>query len=153
MTVVVSGMACLPASARRGALYGKAVRLAFATSKAFARRRGEINVVFLKRGPMRRMNRHYLGHDYDTDVITFGHDVSPMIEGDEMPIGDIFISAWMTRRQARDLGHSALVEATTLAAHGALHLLGHDDHRPAAKARMFKVQDRIVSSLLGKGLA
>jgi rRNA maturation RNase YbeY len=147
LKIAVAGMASLPSSARRGALYQKAVRLAFATSKkAIA---GEVNVVFLGRAEMLRMNRHYLGHDYDTDVITFEHEPVPGLKGAETPLGDIFISSWMTRRQAKELGHPVLVEAATLAVHGALHLLGHDDHRPAAKARMFKVQDRVVASLRG----
>jgi len=143
-------MASLPASARRGALYQKAVRLAFATSKKGAARRGEINVVFLGRAAMLRMNRHYLGHDYDTDVIAFSHESPHAIIGDDLsetPLGDIFISAWMARRQARELKHPLAIEAATLAVHGALHLIGHDDHRPAAKARMFKVQNRLVASL------
>ncbi|MBI2384447.1 MAG: rRNA maturation RNase YbeY [Elusimicrobia bacterium] len=140
-------MASLPASARRAALYQRAVREAFASSKKTAGRRGEVNVVFLGRAAMLRMNRHYLAHDYDTDVIAFSHEVPPEVVGDDRPLGDIFISSWMTRRQAKALGHSPAAEAATLAVHGALHLTGHDDHRPAAKARMFKVQDRIVASL------
>lgn len=147
MKIIVSGMASLPAAARRGALYQKAVRLAFATSRKSARLRGELNVVFLERAAMRRMNRHYLGHDYDTDVITFEHEPVPGLTGDETPIGDIFISSWMTRTQAKEIGHSVATEAATLAAHGALHLLGHDDHRPAGRTRMFKLQDRIVAAL------
>lgn len=148
LTIIVAGMACLPPAARRAALYKKAVLLAFASSKKPAAR-GEINVVFLKRDAMLRMNRHYLGHDYDTDVIAFPHEAPPEIDGGERPIGDIFISSWMARRQAKALGHTAALEAATLAAHGALHLLGHDDHSAAAKARMFKVQDRIVAALRG----
>lgn len=147
LKVIVSGMASLPEAARRGALYRKAVALAFATSKKAAKARGEINVVFLDRAAMLRMNRHYLGHDYDTDVISFAHENPDSIIGDDLPLGDIFISSWMTRRQAKELGHSVALEAATLAAHGALHLLGHDDHGPAAKARMFKIQDRIVAAL------
>ena len=149
LKVIVSGMASLPRAARQESLYKKAVRLAFGTSRKTSLLRGEINVVFLGRATMLRMNRHYLGHDYDTDVITFAHDVPQAIADEDRPIGDIFISAWMTRRQARELGHPVAIEAATLAAHGALHILGHDDHRPAAKARMFKVQDKIVASLHG----
>jgi probable rRNA maturation factor len=145
LTVDVAGMASLPASARRAPLYREAVRLAFGGSK----RTGEVSVVFLGRAAMLRMNRHYLGHDYDTDVISFEHEPVPGLSGAENPIGDIFISSWMVRRQARALGHSIAIEAATLVAHGALHLNGHDDHRPAAKARMFKVQDKIVASLRG----
>ena len=147
MRVIIAGMASLPESARRAALYQKAVRLAFGTSKKTAALEGEVNIVFLGRAAMLRMNRHYLGHDYDTDVIAFKHETVPGITGTEIPIGDIFISSWMTRRQAKALGHAVAVEAATLAVHGSLHLLGHDDHRPTAKARMFKVQDRIVASL------
>ena len=147
MKIIVAGMASLPEKARRAALYQKAVRLAFGTSKKMAGVRGEVTVVFLGRAAMLRMNRHYLGHDYDTDVMAFPHDAPRELAGDDCPLGDIFISAWMARRQAKELGHTVALEAATLAAHGALHLLGHDDHRPAAKARMFKVQDRIVSSL------
>ena len=99
---------------------------------------------------MLRMNRHYLGHDYDTDVIAFKHEAVSGIDRAEAPIGDIFISSWMARRQARALGHCVAVEAATLAVHGSLHLLGHDDHRPAAKARMIKIQDRIVAELRKK---
>lgn len=149
MKIIVAGMASLPAKARRAALYQKAVRLAFASSKKMAGIRGEVNVVFLGRSAMLRMNRHYLGHDYDTDVIAFKHEAVPGIKVSETPIGDIFISSWMTRRQARALGHSPAIEAATLAVHGSLHLLGHDDHRPAAKSRMFKVQDGIVAALRG----
>ena len=147
LTVIIAGMASLPAPARRAALYRKAVRLALGASKKTAGRSGEVNVVFLGRAEMLRMNRHYLGHDYDTDVISFAHEPVPGLTGAEAPVGDIFISSWMTRRQAKALGHSPAAEAATLAVHGALHLSGHDDSRPAAKARMFKVQDRIVASL------
>ncbi len=145
MTVVVAGMASLPESARRAALYKKAVELAFATSKRAYR--GEVNVIFLGRAEMLRMNRHYLGHDYDTDVITFEHEPVSGALGDENPIGDIIISSWMTRSQAREIGHSVSEEAATLVAHGALHLLGYDDHRKADRKKMFKVQDRVVAAL------
>lgn len=138
-------MASLPAAARRAALYRKAVELAFATSKR--KFRGEVNVIFLGRAEMLRMNRHYLGHDYDTDVITFEHDRTPGVPGDEHPIGDIIVSSWMTRSQAREIGHSIAEEAATLVVHGALHLLGHDDHSERDRKRMFKVQNRVVDSL------
>lgn len=143
--IIVTGMASLPESARRASVYKRAVDKAFATSKR--KFRGEVNVIFLRRAEMLRMNRHYLGHDWDTDVITFEHDRAPGVSGDEHPIGDIIVSSWMTRGQARELGHSALEEAATLVVHGALHLLGHDDYREKDRKRMFAVQNRVVASL------
>lgn len=145
LTVRVDGLSALPRAARRPALVAAAVRRAFALEKS--KRRGEVSVVFVIRAKMRALNRQYLGHDYDTDVITFEHEAAPGAPAAEAPIGDIFISAWMAKRSAAELGHSPLREALTLAAHGALHLLGHDDHAPRAKARMFRRQDQVLAGL------
>ena len=148
LTVHVTGHGVLPISARRADLYRRAVRLAFNDTAKGKRQKGEVNVVFLTRAEMLRMNRHYLGHGYDTDVISFQHDLHPgMKRHKDIPIGDIFISAWMAAKQAKELALSVRQEAATLAIHGALHLLGHDDHAPKAKKRMFKVQDRLVAEL------
>jgi probable rRNA maturation factor len=145
LTVHVSGLSALPRAARKRALIAAAVRAAFALEKS--KRRGDIGIIFVSRAEMRSMNSQYLGHDTDTDVITFEHEPFPGVPASEQPIGDIFISAWMLGRSARELRHSPLHEALTLAAHGALHLLGHDDHSPRAKARMFRRQDEIVAGL------
>lgn len=145
LTVRVSGLASLPRSARKPALIAAAVERAFAVEKG--RRGGEVSVVFVSRTRMRGLNRQYLGHDHDTDVVTFEHEAFPGLPASEAPLGDIFISGWMAARQAKELGHPVLREALTLAAHGALHLLGHDDRDPRAKARMFRVQDRILAAL------
>ena len=145
VTVRVSGLTALPRAARKRALIKAAVRGAFALERS--RRRGEVGVIFISRAEMRSLNRRYLGHTGDTDVITFEHDRFPGVPASEQPIGDIFISGWMAAKSAREFGHSPLHEALTLAAHGALHLLGHDDHAPRAKTRMFRRQDEVLAAL------
>ena len=145
LTVHVSGLDRLPRPARKRALIAAAIRRAFALEGS--RRRGDIGVVFVSRAEMRSLNEQYLGHDTDTDVITFEHEPFPGVPAAEQPIGDIFISAWMAGRSAKELGHSPLRETLTLAAHGALHLLGHDDRSPRAKARMFRRQDEVLEDL------
>ena len=145
LTVRLGGLSALPRSARKPTLISAAVKRAFALEKS--RRAGEVAVIFVSRVEMRNLNRQYLGHDYDTDVVTFEHEGCPGVPLEETPIGDIFISSWMARRQARELGHAVLTEVLTLCAHGALHLLGHEDHSPRKKARMFKVQDRVLAGL------
>lgn len=145
LTVRVSGLSALPAAARKPALIEAAVRAAYARERPKAR--GEVSVVFVTRARLLGINRQFLGHDYDTDVITFEHEPVPGVPAAETPLGDIFISGWMTARQAREQGHSVLREALTLAVHGALHLLGHDDHAPKAKARMFRRQDEILAEV------
>ncbi len=145
LTVRLSGLTTLPSAARKPALIEGAVRRSFTLEKS--RRAGEVAVIFVSRAQMRNLNRQYLGHDYDTDVVTFEHEPFPGVPAREAPIGDIYISAWMATRQARELGHPVLHEILTLAAHGALHLLGHDDHSSRDKARMFRVQDRVLAGL------
>jgi probable rRNA maturation factor len=138
MTIRIEGVSKLPASARRPALLKKACLLALGPK---AKKIGEVNVVFLDRAAMKRMNMEYLERSHDTDVIAFNYDQPPAF-------GDVFISAWQVRRQADALGHPALVEAVTLVLHGALHLMGYDDATPRQKARMFKKQDALLSRLL-----
>ncbi len=145
LSVRVAGLSALPPSARRARLYESAVRRAFARERAHAR--GEVSVVFLSREKMRGMNRQYLGHDFDTDVISFAHEPVPGLAAGERPLGDVFVSAWLLRRQAAEQGHSVLREALTLVIHGTLHLLGHDDATPRERARMFRRQDEILEVL------
>lgn len=130
----VHNLSLLPASARRPRLIAAAVR------KTLGRREGDVNVVVLGRADMRRMNKRYLRHGHDTDVISFNYDQPPAL-------GDVFVSAWQARRQAAELGHPVLREVLTLAVHGTLHLLGYDDRKPKDRARMFRRQDEILDAL------
>ena len=148
LTVRVAGLGALPKAARRPSLFSEVVRRAFALERP--KLQGEVAVVFTTRAKMIAINRQYLGHDYDTDVIAFEHDPAPGVPPAETPLGDIYVSGWMAARQARELGRPVLREALTLVAHGALHLLGHDDHDPRAKTRMFRRQDEIASKVGGK---
>lgn len=137
----VAGLAALPAAARKPALFEEAA------ARACPRGKGELSIVFLTRAGMRAMNLEYLGHDYDTDVISFEHERVPGVPASEQPFGDVYVSAWMAKQQAADQGHSVLREALTLVAHGCLHLAGHDDTAPGPKKRMFAAQDRILARL------
>ena len=140
MTVRVFHARLLPASARRPAAIRKAVLAALKLEKC--RARGELNVIFLERKRMLALNRSYLKHDYDTDVIAFRHDAG--VRSKESPFGDVYVSAHMARRQAKDLKHSVLEEALTLAVHGTLHLLGYDDRTAAQRRKMFARQDLVL---------
>jgi len=158
----------LPAPLRsKTALFTKAVTAALKPFKA----KGEVTVVFMKDAAMRKLNKERLGHDYITDVISFPYQENPSPRsrarsaeklpsprlrgegarsamGEGTPFGDIVICAPQAARQAKELAHSHLKELLTLAVHGALHLVGFDDHKPAAKKKMFKRQDQIVSRLI-----
>lgn len=143
MRLGVSGLQLLPASARRRNLIEKAVALTLKSEKA--RVAGELNVVFVDRKRMLQLNKQFLQHTWDTDVIAFNYDGAP--EGADSPFGDVFISAFQARKQAKDLEHTVLDEVLTLAVHGTLHLLGYDDATKKQKAAMFAKQDKILAKL------
>ncbi|MCX5790015.1 MAG: rRNA maturation RNase YbeY [Elusimicrobia bacterium] len=151
MIVRVFGAGKLPASARRPRLIAAAARAALGPA---ARKPGELNIVFLDRRAMRKINRRFLGHDWDTDVIAFPYPPTPPLPhkgGGKSkgggPFGDIFISADQARKQAAELGHRPRTEVMTLAIHGALHLAGHEDTTAAGKRRMFARQEGLVRRL------
>jgi probable rRNA maturation factor len=143
--LAVHAIRLLPAIAGRRNLISEAVSATFSSEGAIIT--GEINIIFLDRRAMLRLNKRYLNHSHDTDVIAFRYD-SDLPKGAETPFGDIYISAYKARLQAKELGHPLLQEVLTLAVHGALHLLGYDDATPAQKARMFKKQDAVLAELL-----
>jgi probable rRNA maturation factor len=142
VTIRVFGASLLPVSARRPRAVAAVCRRVLAGEKA--RIRGELNVVFLDRTRMRRLNRRFLGQEHDTDVIAFNYPEDPGPLAGEKPFGDIFISAHQARAQAAAQGHAVLTEALFLAAHGMLHLLGYDDASARQRAAMFRKQARAL---------
>jgi probable rRNA maturation factor len=69
-----------------------------------------------------------------TDVITFHH-------------GEIVIGAEVALRQAAEFGEPLPRELLRYLVHGLLHLAGHEDHHPAARARMEQAQETIIGTL------
>jgi len=109
----------------------------------------EISLALVGAAAIRRLNRHYLGHDWTTDVIAF--DLS---EGGQVGlVGDIYICLVQARRQARRFGISLEEELFRLAAHGTLHLLGCDHENEKDRTAMFELQERAVSKYFKHSLA
>ena len=111
---------------------------------------GELNVIFITNREIRRINKRYLRHDRNTDVVAFPYPqaLPAKCTARHAPFGDVFVSVNQAAIQARALGHSLLWELLTLSIHGTLHLMGYDDRAPADRRRMFAKQDRIVRDLV-----
>lgn len=97
----------------------------------------EVSVAILDDAPMRRLNAEYLHHDWPTDVLSFVHDS----QGDRLD-GEIILSAETAGRQARRFGWPAEDELLLYAIHGALHLVGRDDHTAADLVEMRAAERR-----------
>ena len=100
----------------------------------------EVHVLITGDERIHELNRHYLGKDRATDVLSFP-------DGDVLPsgrtlLGEIVISLDAARRQAEDLGHDELRELSELVLHGSLHLLGYDHARDHGKMNELELQMR-----------
>jgi probable rRNA maturation factor len=106
----------------------------------------DISVVLTDSRSLQELNRHYLGIDAPTDVLSFPASESDPETGARY-LGDILIAVPYARKSARKAGHSLEAELQLLVVHGMLHLLGHDHAKPREKARMWKAQREILTQL------
>ncbi len=121
----------------------KRVRLPAAAIRRLARslaRGRSLSIAFTTNAAIRKINRKFLGHDYATDVLSFP------LGGD--PWGELVISAEYARAEARRRGIPVEEELLRYVAHGILHLLGYDDHRPSDRRRMWARQERELRRVL-----
>jgi probable rRNA maturation factor len=134
--VLVTGRR-LPVS---GALVQRVVRSVLQAE----RREALISVTFLGRDAMRRLNAEHMGHDRPTDVLTFA-----LSEPSGRTVGDVYICAWVARREARARGISFREELVRLIVHGTLHALGRDHPEGPERTRsaMWRRQERYVEAL------
>ena len=109
---------------------------------------GEISVALLDDTAIATMNQEYLEHEGPTDVITFA-----MHEGDEPPLGDIYIGVEQAVRQAAEFGATPAEEVLRLAVHGTLHVLGfeHPEGAERTGSEMFIRQEELLRSFLAGG--
>lgn len=105
--------------------------------KVLKKRKASISVIFIDGRYCRAINRKYLNHNRETDVISFVIEPSPLE-------GEIYVNMDRARQQAAAFGVSTANETARLVIHGALHLIGYDDKRTEDRARMKAAEDRHV---------
>ena len=104
--------------------------------------KGTFEFSFLSKMEIQQINQEFLGHDYETDIITFNLSDTP----DEI-IADIYICTDVAAENAVACNHSVDTEIQTLIIHGILHVMGFLDNTPANRRAMFSEQDRLLSEL------
>lgn len=104
-----------------------------------------ISISFVGAARMRLLNKQYLRHDHDTDVISFalGPPISPSV------IGDIYIAPVAAAQNARRFGTTTKDETRRLVVHGVLHVLGHEHPETDDRTRsaMWRLQERHLARL------
>jgi probable rRNA maturation factor len=103
-----------------------------------------LNYIFCDDEHLLSINQQFLNHDTFTDIITF--DLS---ESEQELIGEIYISADRVKENASKFNTSFEHELHRVIFHGALHLCGFKDKKPADKKEMTKQENACLVNYLG----
>ena len=108
----------------------------FAKEEGFKIDRLEYN--FVDSEKMYSLNKGFLNHDTDTDIITFDYSKSKTI------IAEVFISSEMMIKNASENTQSVENEAFRLISHGLFHCMGYKDSTGEEKAIMRKKEEEFI---------
>jgi probable rRNA maturation factor len=100
-----------------------------------------LSVSFINSAELKKINRDYLRHNYDTDIITFNYS-RKQNEVD----GEILISFEEAMRNARKYKVTYGKELCRLVTHGMLHLLNFDDNNKKNKKIMKRMENKLILS-------
>jgi probable rRNA maturation factor len=100
------------------------------------RRISALSIVFCDDFHLRSINKEFLKHDYNTDIITF--DLSST--ANEVS-GEIYISIDTVKENAAYYQVAVSAELERVIFHGVLHLLGYDDKSKKDRTRMRAMED------------
>jgi len=102
----------------------------------------ELAVVFVSDAELARMHASHLGDPSPTDVLAF--ELGELGQG---PGGEIYVSVERARAEAKLRGLPPERELALYVVHGCLHLCGHDDRAPRARARMRSAERAVLARL------
>ena len=106
---------------------------------------GELNYIFCSDPYLLAINRQFLDHDYETDIITFDNSEDYLLEtGHKGVSADIYISVDTVRVNAEAYGEGFDRELHRVIVHGLLHLIGYDDVTQWKQQRMRAAENRAL---------
>ena len=118
-----------------------------------------ISVAIVDNALIHKLNRQYLSHDYETDVLSFlleeSRDNDTNSESDaprgigKTIDGEVIVSSEMAIDMAADYSWDAMDELTLYIVHGLLHLCGYDD-LTAKELAIMRARECHVFEILGR---
>ncbi len=111
---------------------------------------GEVNLIIAGDDELASLNRQYRGKEGATDVLSFPYfepGMEDMPQGNDLAVGDIYISLDRAIIQAEEAGVQTKMEVALLAIHGLLHLLGYEHDSDNGSALMRQKEKEVLSYL------
>ena len=108
----------------------------------------DVTVVLADHALVHRLNREWLEHDYETDVLSFSLDEHALGRG--QLDGEVYVDLDTAAERAPEFGTTPRLEALRYVAHGLLHLAGWDDATDAQRDAMREREDEVLAALLGR---
>ena len=99
-----------------------------------------LSISFINSKELRAINKKYLKHDYETDVITFNYS-----EQKSDIDGEILISFEEAKKNAKNFNVNYGTELLRLVIHGILHLLQFDDKDEKSKKIMKRTENKLIN--------
>ena len=99
-----------------------------------------LSISFINSKELREINKKYLKHDYETDVIAFNYS-----EKQKDIDGEILISFEKAKINARTFNVNYGTELLRLVIHGMLHFLDFDDKDEKSKKNMKQTENKLIN--------
>ena len=113
--------------------------LSFASSEGFEVDNIEYNFVDSKK--MYSLNKDYLDHTTDTDIITFDYSENKIISA------EVYISKDMMIENAKENSQAPENECLRLVSHALFHCMGYNDKSPIEKKTMRMKEEEFISAV------
>lgn len=110
-----------------------------------------LSLVLTDHDTVRRLNRSYLDHDYDTDVLSFSLREGPALSSEasgEGIEGEVYVDLDTAAERHDEFDTSFEREAYRYVVHGLLHLVGYDDAQPSGQDKMREKEDQYLNAVL-----
>ena len=105
----------------------------------------DLTVVLAGHALVRDLNRRFLGHDYDTDVVSFPLGDPPRSPHDARALdGEVYVDLDTAAERHEEFGVSFADEVRRYVVHGVLHLAGYDDATPPERRALRALEDHYL---------
>ena len=117
-------------------------RLVASVLESESRLYSEIGIVLTRHEHLRTLNRDFLEHDFETDVLSF-----LLSEEKDILEGEVYVDVETAAERHSEFQTSITREIERYVAHGVLHLVGYADDTPEKKREMHALESTYLDAL------